>query len=103
MRHHPRRVGGGRRELQPVWSNYALCRPGTRTAGGDAQGAAPALLAFAADAGENFVAFDARNGEPLWHSRLNGVSNAAETYTLDDRQYVIVAAGDMIYAFTLYE
>jgi hypothetical protein len=21
--HHPRRVGGGRRERQPVWSNYA--------------------------------------------------------------------------------
>ena len=60
-------------------------------------------LLFAADAGENFVAFDARNGEPLWHSRLHGVSNAAETYTLDDHQYVIVAAGDMIYAFTLYE
>jgi DNA-binding LacI/PurR family transcriptional regulator len=26
MTHHPRRVGGGRRERQPVWSNYALCR-----------------------------------------------------------------------------
>ena len=24
-RHHPGRVGGGRRERQPVWSNYALC------------------------------------------------------------------------------
>ena len=39
MMHHPRRVGGGRRERQPVWSNYALCRLGTRTACGDAQGA----------------------------------------------------------------
>ena len=67
MMHHPRRAGGGRRERQPVWSNYALCRLGTRTACGDAQGAggdsparlckaprfraAPALLAFAAAAG----------------------------------------------------
>ena len=41
--HHPRRVGGGRRERQPVWSNYALCRLGTRTACGDAQGAGLAL------------------------------------------------------------
>jgi alcohol dehydrogenase (cytochrome c) len=60
-------------------------------------------LLFAADSGENFVAFDAQSGVPLWHSRLHGVSNAAETYDLDDQQYVIVAAGDMIYAFYLYK
>ena len=60
-------------------------------------------LVFAADSGDNFVAFDARKGTPLWHSRLHGVSNAAETYALDDRQYVIVAAGDTVYAFYLYE
>ena len=33
----------GRRERHPVWSNYALCRLGTRTACGDAQGAGLAL------------------------------------------------------------
>ena len=60
-------------------------------------------LLFAADAGESFVAFDARDGQPLWHTRLHGVSNAAETCALDGRQYVIVAAGDMVYAFWLYE
>jgi hypothetical protein len=64
--HHPRRVGGGRRERQPVWSNYALCRPGTRTACGDAQGAGPALLAFAAEAG----AFAALGGQ---HAGVAGV------------------------------
>jgi alcohol dehydrogenase (cytochrome c) len=30
------------------------------------------------------------------------VSNAPETYMLDDHQYVMVAAGDTLYAFTLY-
>jgi alcohol dehydrogenase (cytochrome c) len=60
-------------------------------------------LLFAADSGENLVAFDAQSGAPLWHSRLHGVSNAAETYALDGQQYVIVAAGDMIYAFYLYK
>jgi alcohol dehydrogenase (cytochrome c) len=60
-------------------------------------------LLFAADSGENFVAFDAQSGAPLWHSRLHGVSNAAETYALDHQQYVIVAVGDMIYAFYLYK
>jgi alcohol dehydrogenase (cytochrome c) len=59
-------------------------------------------LVFSADGGENLVAFDAGNGEPLWHSRLHGVTNAPQTYMLGDRQYVIVAAGDTLYAFTLY-
>jgi alcohol dehydrogenase (cytochrome c) len=60
-------------------------------------------LLFAADSGDNFVAFDAHNGEPLWHSRLQGVSNSAETYALDGKQHVLVAAGDMLYSFTLNE
>jgi len=59
-------------------------------------------ILFAADHGDNLVAFDAEHGKPLWHTRLNGVSNAPETYMLDDHQHVMVAAGDMIYAFTLY-
>jgi len=59
-------------------------------------------ILFAADQGDNIVAFDQQNGKPLWHARLNGVSNAPETYQLDDHQYVMVAAGDMIYAFALY-
>jgi alcohol dehydrogenase (cytochrome c) len=59
-------------------------------------------ILFAADQGENLVAFDSERGRPLWHSRLQDVSNAPETYMLDDHQYVMVAAGDMIYAFTLY-
>ena len=43
-----------------------------------------------------------RNGKPLWNTRLHGVSNAPETYMLDGHQYVMVAAGDTLYAFTLY-
>jgi alcohol dehydrogenase (cytochrome c) len=57
---------------------------------------------FAADQGKNFVAFDSENGKPLWHSRLQNVSNAPETFMLDDHQYVLIAADDMLYAFTLY-
>ena len=60
-------------------------------------------LLFTSDAGDNLVAFDARTGVPLWHSRLHGVSNAAESYALDDHQYVLIAAGDTLYAFYLYE
>lgn len=60
-------------------------------------------LLFTSDAGDNFVAFDARTGVPLWHSRLHRVTTAAESYALDDHQYVLIAAGDMLYAFCLYE
>jgi alcohol dehydrogenase (cytochrome c) len=58
-------------------------------------------LLFGADAGGNFVARDVVTGKPLWHVRIGNISNAAETYMLDGHQYVIVAAGDSLYAFTL--
>jgi alcohol dehydrogenase (cytochrome c) len=59
-------------------------------------------LVFGGDAGGNIVAYDASTGKPLWHSRIGYVSNAPITYLLDGRQYLLVAAGDTLYAFTLY-
>jgi alcohol dehydrogenase (cytochrome c) len=59
-------------------------------------------LVFGGDAGGNIVAYDAATGTPLWHSRIGSVSNPPITYMLDGRQYLLVAAGDMLYAFTLY-
>jgi len=59
-------------------------------------------LLFAGDAGGNLVAYDAANGKILWHSRLGQVSNAPETYMLDEHQYVLIAAGDSLFAFRLY-
>ena len=58
-------------------------------------------LLFGADAGGNFVARDPANGRPLWHARIGNISNAPETYMLDGRQYVVVAAGDSLFAFTI--
>ncbi len=60
-------------------------------------------LLFAGDAGGNLVAYDPANGKILWHSHLGQVSNAPETYTLDGHQYIVVAAGDSLFAFTLYQ
>jgi alcohol dehydrogenase (cytochrome c) len=56
---------------------------------------------FTGDGGGNFVAFDATNGTPLWHSRIGSPSNAPETYMHAGQQYVLVAVGDALYAFTL--
>ena len=59
-------------------------------------------LLFAGDVGGNLVCYDPANGKILWHSHLGQVSNAPETYMLDGHQYILVAAGDTLYSFTLY-
>jgi alcohol dehydrogenase (cytochrome c) len=58
-------------------------------------------LLFGGDPGGNIVGYDATNGRPLWHARLGEVSNGPQTYMLDGRQYLLVAAVDMLYAFVL--
>jgi alcohol dehydrogenase (cytochrome c) len=45
---------------------------------------------------------DAASGKILWHAGLHAaVSNAPITFEMDGRQYLVVGAGDMLYAFTL--
>jgi alcohol dehydrogenase (cytochrome c) len=60
-------------------------------------------LLFGGDAAGNFVARDATSGKPLWHARIGSPSNAPQTYAVDGRQYVLVAVGDTLYTFALYE
>ena len=59
-------------------------------------------LVFGGDTSGNLVAYNAAKGKPLWHARLGQISNAPQTYMLDGKQYVMVAAGDTLYAFYLY-
>jgi alcohol dehydrogenase (cytochrome c) len=59
-------------------------------------------LVFAGDGGGNIVAHDAATGRPLWHSHVGAVTNPPITYTLDRRQYLLVATGDTLYSFVLY-
>ncbi len=45
---------------------------------------------------------DATSGKILWHAGLHAsVGNGPITFELEGRQYVVVGAGDMLYAFTL--
>ena len=61
-------------------------------------------LLFTGDGAEHFIAFDPADGKILWHAGLaSSVSNGPETYMLDGRQYVIVGAGDSLYAFSLQQ
>ena len=59
-------------------------------------------LLFGGDGYSNFIGYDARTGKPLWHSTLlTNPGNGPITYMLDGRQYVLVAAGENFYAFSL--
>jgi len=50
----------------------------------------------------NFCAFDAATGKILWHTWMPQLtSNGAQTHRVDGFQFVVVAAQDTIYAFTL--
>ena len=43
-------------------------------------------------------------GDPLWHAGVRtNVSNGPITYTLDGLQYVMVGAGDTLWAFVMNE
>jgi alcohol dehydrogenase (cytochrome c) len=59
-------------------------------------------LLFTGDPFGNLIAFDPANGRILWHSRLSStVSNGPMTYELNGLQYLVVGAGDTLYAFTV--
>lgn len=57
-------------------------------------------LVFTGDPANNLVALDARTGAALWHANLgSSVSNGPSTYMLDGAQYLLVGAGDTLFAF----
>jgi acido-empty-quinoprotein group A len=73
-------------------------------AGGGAQGLMSTAggLVFGGDGANHFIAFDAETGKPRWHTTLSANhSNGPQTYMLDGFQFVLVGAGDTLYAFTL--
>jgi alcohol dehydrogenase (cytochrome c) len=76
--------------------------PGTGGGLGNGMLTTAGKLLFAGDLSGNLVAYDPANGKILWHTRIGQISNAPETYMLDGHQYILVAAGDTLYSFTLY-
>ena len=61
-------------------------------------------LLFGNDGGGNFVAYDAATGKPLWHAGLGtNTTNGPQTYLVDGRQFIVVGAGDALYAFALHQ
>ncbi len=59
-------------------------------------------LVISGDGSSNLIAFNAGNGKILWHATLAaGITDGPETYMLDGKQYLIVAAHDTLYAYVL--
>jgi alcohol dehydrogenase (cytochrome c) len=59
-------------------------------------------LLFTTGPSQDVVALNATTGQALWHSVIgNSVSNSPITYEMDGKQYLVVGAGDTIYAFAL--
>jgi len=82
-----------------VW-NFEIDQPsltdGVLATGGD--------VVFAAIRDGNIVALDAKSGRHLWHFQTGaGIAASPISYAVDGRQYVAIAAGNVVYAFTLPE
>jgi len=59
-------------------------------------------LVFTGDPANNLVALNASTGQALWHANLGqGPSNGPITYELDGTQYLVVGAGDQLWAFAM--
>src|SRR5581483_1212043 len=74
---------------------------GKREAGSGFLSTAGKLL-FSGDPSGNLIAWDPDSGRICWHFHLPAsVSNGPMTYELEGRQYLVVGAGDTLYAFAL--
>jgi alcohol dehydrogenase (cytochrome c) len=60
-------------------------------------------LTFSGDAANNVFALRTSDGATLWHASIGRVGNGPITYELDGKQYMVVAGGGVVYAWTLPE
>jgi alcohol dehydrogenase (cytochrome c) len=59
-------------------------------------------LVITGDQSNNIVAVNATTGDLLWHGNLaNSITNGPITYELDGTQYLVVGAGDTLWAFAM--
>jgi alcohol dehydrogenase (cytochrome c) len=57
-------------------------------------------LLFSGDYSGNLIGYDAATGKILWHfPMLHSLANGPITFLLDGKQYLVVGAGDTLYAF----
>jgi len=87
---------------QVKWSRPLATGPGGSMGGPMGLLSTSGGLLFGNDGTNNFVAYDASSGKPLWHAGLGATtSNGPQTFLVDGRQLILVGAGDTLYAFAL--
>jgi alcohol dehydrogenase (cytochrome c) len=80
---------------------WELAQPGPATSWGGTLTTATGLV-FVAEEGGALMAVDAKSGEPLWSFETNQTWRASPmTYMFDGRQYIAMASGPNIVAFSL--
>jgi alcohol dehydrogenase (cytochrome c) len=61
-------------------------------------------VTFTGDSTGNALALDTSEGKTLWHASTGGeIASSPITYELDDRQYVLIGAGGVLFAWSLPE
>ena len=60
-------------------------------------------VTFSGDAASSVLALRTSDGATLWHASIGNVGNGPITYEIDRRQYMVVAGGGVLYAWTLPE
>ena len=59
---------------------------------------------FVSERHGNVIALDAKSGKHLWHYQTGGNHQASPiSYAIDGKQYVALAAGNVVFSFTLQE
>ena len=98
-------MSAGVRALNPEtgeskWE-YKIAGPQSLAAGvlGTAGG-----LVFSSTAEGNLIALDAATGKDLWHFQTGAViASSPMSYAVDGKQFIAVAAGNVLYTFALPE
>jgi alcohol dehydrogenase (cytochrome c) len=83
-----------------VWNRERI---GSTALGGGLLSTAGGVI-FSGELNGEFVALDPATGKPLWHFNTGQAINAQPmTYLTHGKQYVAIASGSDIFAFTLFE
>jgi len=82
---------------EPKWK-YAIAR-GSYAAGVLATGGG---ILFAGTASGDLLAFDSASGKPLWFFQTGAtIASSPISYSVDGKQFVAIAAGNVLYSFAL--
>ena len=87
-----------------MWSGIIRIRRRWPRSGGPGILTTAGSLLFTGDYAGNLIAYAPKDGTILWHfPMIHSLSNGPETYLLADKQYLVVGAGDTLFAFALLD